>query len=144
MASIRRQIRIDATADDVWRVVGRPELLHLWFPGIVDCTVDGSTRVITTGTGIPMPEAIVTNDSLQRRFQYTITAPIFRHHLATIDVIDLDDDSCLVVYSTDADPSVMALVISGGTLGALEELKRQFDAGEGPALAAVAVGRGAT
>ena len=144
MASIRREIRIDASADDVWRVVGRPELLHLWFPGIVDCTVDGSTRVITTGTGIPMPEAIVTNDSLQRRFQYTITAPIFRHHLGTIDVIDLDDHSCLVVYSPDADPSVMALVISGGTLGALEELKHQFDAGEGPALAAVARGKAAT
>ena len=136
MASLRQQIQIDRPAADVWRVVGRPELLHLWFPGIVACTVDGNTRVITTGTGVPMPEQIVTNDSLQHRFQYSIRAPIFRHHLGTIDVIELGDDSCLVVYSTDADPSVMALVISGGTRGALEELKRQFDAGAGPALTA--------
>ena len=134
MATLRREIRISATAAEVWQVVGRPELLHLWFPGITGCTVDGSTRIITTGTGIPMPEQIVTNDALQHRFQYMITAPLFRNHLATIDVIDLDDGTCVVVYSTDAEPAVMALVIGGGTTGALEELRRQFDSGSGPAI----------
>jgi hypothetical protein len=137
MASLRKEIRIPAPAADVWQVVGRPEILYLWFPGIVSSPVDGTTRIITTGTGIPMPEEIITNDSLQRRFQYRITAALFRSHLATIDVIDLGDETCLVVYSTDADPAVMALVISGGTLGALEELRRQFIAGHGPALDAV-------
>ena len=38
-----------------------------------------------------MPEEIVTNDPIQRRFQYRITAPMFRDHLGTIDVIDLGD-----------------------------------------------------
>lgn len=134
MASLRREIRVPATADEVWQVVGRPELLHLWFPGITGCTVDGSTRVITTGSGIPMPEQIITNDALQHRFQYTITAPLFRNHFATLDVIDLGDGTCVVVYSTDAEPAVMALVIGGGTTGALEELRRQFEAGGGPAI----------
>ena len=136
MATLRREVRIAATADDVWQVVGRPELLHLWFPGITACTVQGTTRIITTGAGIPMPEEIVTNDALQRRFQYKITAPLFRNHLATVDVIDLGDGTCVTVYSTDAEPAVMALVISGGTIGALAELKRQFDAGTGPAIVA--------
>jgi hypothetical protein len=136
MATLRRDIRIPATAEEVWQVVGRPELLHLWFPGITGCTVDGTTRVITTGTGIPMPEEIITNDSLQHRFQYRITAPLFRSHLATIDVIDLGDGTCVVTYSTDAEPAVMALVIGGGTSGALEELCRQFTAGSGPAIEA--------
>lgn len=134
MATLRREIRINASADDVWQVVGRPELLHLWFPGIVDCTVTGNTRVITTASGIPMPEEIITNDALQHRFQYRITAPLFSNHLATVDVIDLGDGTSLVVYSTDAEPAVMALVIGGATTGALEELERQFAAGSGPAL----------
>lgn len=144
MASARYHVQIDAPAADVWRVVGRPELLHLWFPGIVDCTVaeEGgvTTRTIVTGNGIPMPEQIVTHDHLLRRFQYRITAPMFRSHLATIDVLDLADDTCVVVYSTDAEPAVMALVIGGGSLGALRELKRQFDAGRGPAVDAVREG----
>ena len=137
MATQRHEIRIDASADDVWRVAGRPELLHHWFPGIIDCAVDGNRRVITMGSGVPMPEEIVTNDSLQRRFQYRITAPLFTSHLATLDVLDVGDGTSMVVYSTDAEPAVMALVIGGGTIGALDELKRQFDAGAGPALDAV-------
>ena len=146
MATLRREIRIHRPAADVWQVVGRPELLHLWFPGIVNCTVntnsEGTTRIVTTGAGIAMPEEIVTNDALQRRFQYRITAPLFRNHLATVDVIDLADCTCLVVYSTDAEPAVMALVIGGATTGALEELCRQFESGSGPALAALKEGAG--
>ncbi|HRE00345.1 MAG TPA: SRPBCC family protein [Ilumatobacteraceae bacterium] len=141
MATLRRDIVIGRSAADVWDVVGRPELLHHWFPGIVDCTVtygdDGTaTRIITTGSGIPMPETIVTNDSLQRRFQYRITAPLFASHLATVDVIEVDESSCVVAYSTEAEPSVMALVIGGGTSGALAELRRQMEAGDGPAITA--------
>ena len=47
-----------------------------------------------------------------------------------IDVIDLGDDTCLVVYSTDADPRAMALTIGGATAGALDELRRQMESGE--------------
>ncbi len=137
MATLRREIRIDRSAADVWRLVGRPELLHLWFPGIVASEVDGDTRIITTGTGIPIPEQIITNDPLQRRFQYRITAPLFTQHLATVDVIDIGDGTCMVVYATDAEPAVMALVIGGGSSGALDELKRQMESGIGPAIDAL-------
>jgi hypothetical protein len=136
-ASIRRESRIARPADEVWAVVGRPDLLHLWFPGVVACTVDGDQRVITTGTGVEMPEQILTNDPLQRRFQYRITSPLVREHLATIDVVGLDDATSLVLYATDADPATMALVISGGTGGAIEELRRQLESDEGPALDAL-------
>jgi hypothetical protein len=51
---------------------------------------------------------------------------MFRHHRGTIDVIDLDDTTCVVVYSTEADPRAMALVIGGATAGALDELRRQM------------------
>jgi len=79
------------------------------------------------GSGMAMPEEILVNDNAQRRFQYRITAPIFVHHRGTIDVIDLGDDTCLVVYSTEADPRTMALTIGGGTAGALDELRRQME-----------------
>jgi hypothetical protein len=74
-----------------------------------------------------MPEEILVIDNTQRRFQYRINVPLFKHHRGTIDVIDLGDETCLVVYSTEADPRAMALVIGGGTQGALEELKRQME-----------------
>jgi Polyketide cyclase / dehydrase and lipid transport len=111
----------------VWELAGDPARLHEWFPGISACVVDGSTRIITLGSGLPLPEEILVIDGLQRRFQYRITAPIFRHHRGTIDVIELDAASCLVVYATEADPRTMALTIGGGTADALDELKRQME-----------------
>ncbi len=127
LGSIRHEIRIQRPADDVWARVSDAGALHTWFPGIVSCQVEGSNRVIVLGAGLPMPEEILVNDPKQRRFQYRITAPIFKHHRGTIDVIALDAHECIVVYSTEADPRTMALTIAGGTAGALDELKRQME-----------------
>jgi uncharacterized protein YndB with AHSA1/START domain len=120
---VRRHVRIARPADDVWAAIGDPARIQEWFPGIVASTVDGSTRVITTGSGMPIPEEIVTNDPIQRRFQYRITGPLAREPLSTLDVIDLDDGTCLVVYAADAVPATMALVIAGAAGNALEHLR---------------------
>jgi len=135
--SQRRQRTIAVPADRAWSVVGRPELLHHWFPGIVDCRVDDRTRTITTGTGLSLVEDILTNDPLQRRFQYRISGGFFVEHLASIDVIALGERTCLVTYASDADPATMAIVLGGATAAALVELRRQLEAGHGPALDAV-------
>jgi hypothetical protein len=83
--------------------------------------------VITLGSGMQMPEEILVNDRVLRRFQYRIAAPVIRYHRGTIDVVDLGDGTCVVTYATDADPRTMALTIAGATAGALEELKRQME-----------------
>ena len=127
LGSIRHQIRIHRPAAVVWGFVGDPARLHEWFPGIKSCQVEGNNRLITLGSGLTMPEEILVNDTIQRRFQYRITAAIVDYHRGTIDVIDLGDDTCLVVYSTDADPRTMALTIGSGTAGALDELKGQME-----------------
>lgn len=126
--TVRHEIRIRRSAGEVWALAGDAARLHEWFPGIVSCTVEGNQRTIVTGAGIPMPEEILCCDDAQRRFQYRLTVPMFTHHRGTIDVVDLGDDTCLVVYSTEADPRAMALVIGGGTRAALTELKRQMEA----------------
>jgi hypothetical protein len=123
-------VRIARTPDDVWAIVGDPARLPEWWPGIVDCTVDGTTRVIVTGSGLPMPEQLLTIDPLLRRFQYRITVSMFREHLSTIDVIDLDDGTSLVVYGVDAEPSTMALVIGGAAGNALDNLRRMMEEGD--------------
>jgi uncharacterized protein YndB with AHSA1/START domain len=127
LGSIRHQIRIRRSADDVWARVRDAAGLHTWFPGLTDCQVDGNNRVIFLASGMAMPEEILLIDDVQRRFQYRITAPIFRHHRGTIDVIELEPQECMVVYSTEADPRTMALTIGGGTAGALDELQRQME-----------------
>ncbi len=128
-ASVRRHVVIDAGADDAWAIVGRPEALHTWFPGITGCTVEGDRRTVTLGTGLTLDETILTNDPLQRRFQYRITGGFFREHLASIDVIPLAARRCLVTYASDADPAAMAIILGGAMAGALDELRRRLEGG---------------
>jgi hypothetical protein len=125
--SVRREVRIKCPADDVWAIVGDPARVAEWFTGIERADLDGNTRVVTTGSGLPMPEEIVTNDAILRRFQYRITAPIFREHLSTIDVIDLGDGTSLVMYAADADPGTMALIIAGAAGSALLQLRDRLE-----------------
>jgi uncharacterized protein YndB with AHSA1/START domain len=127
LGSVRHHTLIHRDAASVWRLAGDPTRLHEWFPGVTSCSVDGNTRVIVLGSGVPMPEEILVHDNVQRRFQYKITAPLFKYHRGTIDIVDLEDGTCLAVYTTEADPRVMALTIAGGTAGALDELKRQME-----------------
>ena len=122
-ASVRREVRIARPAAEVWAYVGDAVRLPEWFPGIDEATVDGTTRVITTHSGIPIPEEILTVDAIQRRFQYRITGPLVQEHLSTIDVHDLGDGTSLAVYSVDADPATMALVIGGAAGNALRNLR---------------------
>lgn len=128
MASLRHERRINAPADVVWDVIAAPESIVEWFPGVVSATMDGATRIITTAAGIVMPEEILTIDPLQRRFAYRITAPLYRFHLGVIDVIELAEGDSLCVYSTTAEPDTLALLVAGGSLGALDEIQRIAEA----------------
>lgn len=128
MASLRHERRIDAPADVVWRVVRDPASIPEWFPGIVSCTVEGTIRTIRTATGLDIPEEILANDPLLRRFAYRITAPLYELHVGTIDVFALDDFSSLCVYGTTALPDTLALIVAGATKGALDEIARLAEA----------------
>ena len=125
--SVRRHVRIARPPDEVWARIGDPSRIQEWFPGIVSSTVDGTTRVITMASGLPMPEEILTHDDVQHRFQYRITAPMFNEHLSTLDVLDLGDGTTVVVYAADASPSTMALVIAGAAGNALEHLRDEME-----------------
>lgn len=132
--SVRREVTVAVDAATAWNVVGRPEILHLWFPDVVDCRVEGDRRTITLASGLTMVERILTNDPIQRRFQYRVEGGMFAEHLASLDVIGLSDRCCLVTYASDADPAPLAVVLGGATGRALAELRRQLEAGRGPAL----------
>lgn len=135
MGTVRRHIFIDAPAGEVWALVGDPARLNEWLP-ITGCEVsrdDGAAdlpptkRWITLASGLRFEEQIVTLDHDLRRFQYSIiNNPIVKSHLGTVDVIADGDSRCLVIYSTDLDPEVMALVIAGAAGEGLQNLRNAF------------------
>lgn len=136
-ASTRHHEVIDVPADEAWAAITRPELLDRFFPGIVELSMAGDVRTVTLGTGLSLDEQIVLNDSLQRRFQYRIAGGFFKEHLATIDVLPLGQDSCIASYASDAEPATMAVILGGAMRAALDSLKAQLEAGEGPLVEAL-------
>ena len=127
MGTVRRHAFVECNADTVWAFVGAPERLHEWFP-ITECRVEGNKRWITLAAGIIFEEDIVTLDHDLRRFQYKIVNnPLIKFHLGTVDVISDGENRCLVMYSTDMDPEVLALPIGGAAGVGLAKLKEMFD-----------------
>ena len=127
MGTVRRHTFVDCNADKVWSFVGAPERLHEWFP-ITECRVEGNKRWITLAAGIVFEEDVITLDQDLRRFQYKIVNnSLIKFHLGTVDVIPDGDNRCLVMYSTDMDPEVLALPIAGAASHGLEKIKQMFD-----------------
>lgn len=127
MALISREILIARRPDEVWCAIGDPAAISTWFPGIVAAEVDGTSRVITTASGLKMPEEIVTNDPVRHVFSYRLTAPMVSDHLGTIEVSDAGQGRSLVSYQTRCEPDTIALVIGGACGNALHELRRQLE-----------------
>ena len=127
MGTVRRHAFVECNADKVWSFVGAPERLHEWFP-ITEWRVEGNKRWITLAAGIVFEEDIVTLDHDLRRFQYKIVNnSLIKFHLGTVDVIPDGDKRCLVVYSTDMEPEVLALPIAGAASLGLEKVKQMFN-----------------
>ncbi|HET9092822.1 MAG TPA: SRPBCC family protein [Acidimicrobiales bacterium] len=125
-ASVRREVRIPAPAGEVWGLLGDPGRLGEWFPGVESCRLEEGGRRVTIANGLELFEEIVTLDPLQRRLQYRVVSGLVAEHLATLDVLDLGEGASLALYSVDAAPAMMALVLAGAGASGLEAVGRRY------------------
>jgi hypothetical protein len=99
MASIRKEISVNASAAEVWaamRDVG--EVHRLVAPGFVkDCRLEGDARVVTFGNGLLARELIVDVDDKARRLAYSARSERLQHHNASFQVFDDGPGRCRVV-----------------------------------------------
>jgi len=82
MASIRKEIRIDAPLDRVWAALRDVGALHTKLvPGFVkDAYMEGNTRIVTFGNGMVAREDIVSIDPAQHRVAWAIIGQQFQHY----------------------------------------------------------------
>jgi hypothetical protein len=129
MGSVRRHAILASSADMVWAFIGRPEVLHEWFP-TSSTRVEGDKRWVTLPSGIVFEEQILLVDNDLRRFQYSIiNNPLITHHVGTVDVIALANDRCIVIYGTDIEPEVLGLAIGAAAGDGLRALQERFGKG---------------
>ncbi|MFJ8912694.1 SRPBCC family protein [Amycolatopsis sp. NPDC102389] len=128
MATLRSHALINADAELVWRVLSDAANVADWFPAMSGSTGDGERRTVTLRDGSKLEEAVVTSDAYLRRFQYRVVGGDLAvdHHLGTVDVLDLGDGSCLVVYGTEIEPESAAAAFDGAIGDAVANLPAYF------------------
>jgi len=115
MASIHREISIEAPATAVWAAFRDISAVHKRLaPGFVtDCRMDGKDRVVTFANGVVVREVIVNVDDSERRLAYSARSPNLAHHNAFFQVIPNGEDRCRVVWIADLLPDDAAPTIGG-------------------------------
>ena len=110
MASIRKEISIDAPAEHVWsavRDVGRiHERLAKGF--VTDTRLEPGARVVTFVNGLVVRELLVDVDDVQRRVAYAVVGGSASHHHASMQVVGGDPGRSTLVWITDLLPDEAA------------------------------------
>jgi carbon monoxide dehydrogenase subunit G len=110
MDSIRKEILLDARAEDVWDAVRDVGALHTRLvPGFVtDTRLEKGARIVTFGNGMVVRELIVDLDDTARRLVWSASGGRLSHHNASAQVFADGDKRSRLVWTADLLPDELA------------------------------------
>jgi hypothetical protein len=115
MASIHKDIPIDARPEDVWAAVRDFGAVHRRLaPGFVtDTRLDGDARIVTFHNGTVARELLVDCDDTRRRLVYAIAGERVKHYSASVQILPDGEASTRMIWIVDVLPNEIAPYISG-------------------------------
>ena len=110
MASIRKDIPIDAHPNEVWAAVSDFGAVHKRLaPGFVlDARLDGDARIVTFANGTVAREQLVDCDETRRRLVYAVINERLKQHSASVQVISDGDSRSRLIWVVDVLPHEIA------------------------------------
>ncbi len=133
MATIHKEILIDATPEALWDAVRDVGALHTRLvPGFVTDVVmkpnaDPPVRVVTFASGVVLEEAIVDVDDAARRLVWAIRAEGVVHHNGALQVSDAGPGRARAVRVADVLPHALAAVYGPLMAEGLRSMKQQME-----------------
>jgi hypothetical protein len=130
MASIIREVVVEASADDVWKVVGDfatgPSRMAPGF--VVDTVVQGDRRVVTFGNGSVAVERFVSLDDDLRRLAYSVVGGTVQpeHDNAVMQILHDGERRCRFVWTRDVLPEELAEPIGQAMSRGLDVIEQTF------------------
>ena len=112
MASICKEILIDARPEDVWDALRDWGAIHeRLVPGfVVDARLDGEDRIVTFFNGAVLREILIDLDEEARRLVWSVVDGPYTHHNAAAQVFAEGEDGSRFVWTADLLPDAAAPV----------------------------------
>jgi carbon monoxide dehydrogenase subunit G len=132
MASIRREILIDAAPESAWAALRDVGAIHRRLaPGFVTgVQLEEGARVVTFGNGMVARELIVDVDDEARRLVWSVVGGRMTHHNASAQVFAEGADRSRFVWIADLLPHELAPAIAAMIEQGLTAIKRTLERGE--------------
>jgi len=129
MASIRKEMEIDRSKEFVWDAIRDVGAIHKRLvPGfVVDCKLEGDSRIVTFANGMVARELIVDVDDKTCRHSWSARGEPLTHHNASIQVFSRGDDKCRVVWIADLMPNEAAETVGEMIQRGLDTMKRTLE-----------------
>ena len=131
MATIRKEVLIDARPETAWAAVRDIGALHTRLvPGFVtDVRLEEGARVVTFGNGTVAREIIVSVEDAERRLVWSVVGTRMTHHNGAAQVFP-QGDGCRFVWTADLLPDAAAPSIASMMEQAMPIIKRTLERAE--------------
>ena len=128
MASIHKDVALDAPAAEVWAAVRDFGAVHQRLnPGfVVDCRLEGTVRILTFHNGVVAREELVDCDDARQRLVYAVKSERVAQHSAAVQVIADGEGRCRLIWIVDVLPSAVAGYMSTQMDEAGRAMQRAF------------------
>jgi carbon monoxide dehydrogenase subunit G len=115
MASIRKEIAVEAPADRVWDAIRDVGAVHTRLARgmVADTRLDGDSRLVTFANGETVRERIVDIDDRSRRLAYAVVGWRTTHHHASFEVVTDGVSRSRVIWVADLLPDELAGLVDG-------------------------------
>ena len=131
MASIHKDILIDASPEAVWDAVRDVGKIHERLcPGFVvntEMVDDDTARMVTFGNGMVVKEVIVDSDDDRRRLVWTAQSERLTHHNGVMRIEDAGQGRARAVWTADVLPHAAAETVGAMMAQGLAAMKARLE-----------------
>jgi len=129
MATIRKEIEVARDKAFVWDAIRDVGAIHkrLVRGFVLDCTLEGDSRLVTFANGTTVRELIVSVDDDTSRHAWSARSPLFTHHNASLQVFAEGDGKSRIVWIADLLPDQIANTVGDMVQQALKAMKQTLE-----------------
>lgn len=130
MATLRREISLDANVEKVWPAIRDFDHVHVRVaPGFLTAgKMDKGDRILTFFNGMVARERLVTADDQTHRLVYAVIEGQASHYNAAVEVVPDGKDKSRLVWTIDLLPDELAPAIGGLMDQATDVMKKTLEA----------------